>query len=250
MEPAIFFQYEKISDTLAYLGNGVNLKFSIDLGFKNKADGGKRFQYGEYRYQSNKYTNISNLITVKRRFKPYLSIEYPGVNGSTENVYIPPSAILGMREKFNKFDKYITKAFRLDNNNKLVLIQDKIVSSKSTPYPGNEIEIHQDMYYPPQDNRSVKEHSEIGVRMILNRSYSFTMSITMWKEFLYYIMTCDMYGWGTASADSLYSKMIGNFISEMDDYGNFVQLNQPDCDVTIRGSKPISREEKINDFFK
>jgi len=252
MEPAVFFQYERVSDLLSYLGSGVKLKFNIDFGKKDK-DGSKVLSMSEYKYSSDKYTNVSDLISVKRQFKPYLSLEYPINNkngyfdGFTNNVFIPPSAILGLRERLSKFDKYIKKAFRLDKDKNLILIKENIVSSKSIPFTNNEIQVHQDLYYPPSNNKRIKEHPEIGVRMILNKEFSFTMSITSWKEFLYYIMTCDMYGWGIASADSFYSKMMGQFVSDISSSKSVFDKCE---NVTINRSKPVGREEKMNDFFK
>ena len=58
-----FEQYEKISDTVYFLGQGVVLKFFVQLGSKGQ-DGKKYSLHNEYMYNNNKHNDIDNSISI------------------------------------------------------------------------------------------------------------------------------------------------------------------------------------------
>ena len=74
-EALIFDDYEVISDTILSLGYGCVLKMNVQLTNKSK-DNERSSMIQEYRYRTNKYVNKDMVVSVKRRFFPYLSIEY------------------------------------------------------------------------------------------------------------------------------------------------------------------------------
>lgn len=67
--------YEKISDDLCIIGNSHILRFNVTLGCKNISTNNKINMHNEYRYTSNKYNNMNELITIRRRFDYYISLE-------------------------------------------------------------------------------------------------------------------------------------------------------------------------------
>jgi len=81
-------QYEKISDDVYYIGNNAVLKFNVSLA--HKAEDGTRYPYHkEYEYSSSKYSNIDyNLVTMKRNFDYFISIENAKKTDSNDKEYI------------------------------------------------------------------------------------------------------------------------------------------------------------------
>lgn len=72
----MYQEYDKVSDTLMYLGSRFSVKFNVQLSTKDKY-GNRKFFYSEYKYQS-KYTDYGNVVSVKRNIKCFLSIEEVG----------------------------------------------------------------------------------------------------------------------------------------------------------------------------
>ena len=69
----MFNEYEKVQDTLLFLGSSFVLKFNVVLASKDKF-GNRKFFYHEYKYSS-KYNDTGNVISVKRNMRYYLTIE-------------------------------------------------------------------------------------------------------------------------------------------------------------------------------
>lgn len=253
MVEGICFEYDRMSDTLMMFCKNVKLSFNINLGFKDK-DGNKETFMKEYRYKSNKYKNTRSLISIKRNIKTYLTIEYPendieGNQRLTRTVYINHSGILGLRDKLNKFDKYIKKAYSI-RKGELVLIESNVTYAKSTPYDGNTIEVVNDIY--SRKDEIGRNINEVGVRFILNGEYQFIVPITVWKSFLYYVNTCDFYGWGITLADSLCARMLTETVCDFTENSGegYIDNNiNENMSGSINRTKPLHREDKIKSFF-
>ena len=72
IEPMEFFKIDKVSDDVYAIGPNVILKFNVSL---SKTSQGKRYHFHkEYEYPSKDIKN-QNLVTIKRSFDYYLSIE-------------------------------------------------------------------------------------------------------------------------------------------------------------------------------
>lgn len=73
IEPMEFFKVDKISDDVYNIGPNVLLKFNVSL---SKISNGKRYHYHkEYEYASKGISSPKTLVTIKRSFDYYLSIE-------------------------------------------------------------------------------------------------------------------------------------------------------------------------------
>ncbi len=71
--PIVYLDYDRISDILIYFSKEITLKFNVSLANKDK-DGRRRFFHREAIYQS-KYSNVGEVISIKRELNFYFSID-------------------------------------------------------------------------------------------------------------------------------------------------------------------------------
>lgn len=251
---AIYFEYEKISDSIMWFGNKTSLKFNVNLGKKDRS-GNKVPFFSEYRYKSNRYKNTNTLITMKRDIRSFLTIEYPNNSPTSSilynNVYIDSTGILGLRDTVNKFDSVLLDAYA-ERKGELVIINGKKKYIKSIPFPNNTIEFFTDIYVVT--DKIGNQHNEIGVRIILNGEYDFTIPIRTWKSFVYYINTCDFYGWAMGCLNSIFQQMeLNNEIVELFNGNDYQQLSDNYDELEAKGVDakhiPVGRKEKISELF-
>ncbi len=257
MRSVLLFQYERLVDTVMDFGSNVSLKLVVDIGIKDK-DGNKRRSYEEYKYTSNKYKNENYLITAKRNFNSYLRIEYPSENKEEFNkgsIVIPPHSILGLRDKVRTFDDILFDPYYITRENKLDILSNKIVTIESYPMRNNKIEFSHSLYEGKDSN-----DLDYGVNIGFNNSFYFTIrSTTKWKEFVYNILTCDLYLWGSQLIAPYTAQLIGNSLNDTP-YSSIKRYNietvyEPEDYINNENSsnvvrtKPLDRESKIKSFF-
>ena len=255
MRNAIYFEYEKISDSIMWFGNKTCLKFNVNLGKKDR-NGNKIPFFAEYRYKSNKYRNTNTLITMKRDIRSFLTIEYPDPSPSSgrlyNSVFIDHSGILGLRDQINKFDKVLTSAYA-ERKGELVIIADKRNYVKSIPFKNNTIEFMSDIY--TSMDKVGNRINEIGIRVILNGEYDFIIPIHVWKTFVYYINTCDFYGWALGCINSIFQQMeLDNEIVEIFDsndsgYQTYDAYEDYEAKGVEAKKMPVTRKDKISELF-
>ena len=125
IEPMEFFKIDKVSDDVYAIGPNVILKFNVSL---SKTSQGKRYHFHkEYEYPSKDIKN-QNLVTIKRSFDYYLSIEnmQKDSNGNKLFIRIGPQEYMlfkkGLEEAISWFtDSKYAKLFARDKG-KLVLV--------------------------------------------------------------------------------------------------------------------------------
>lgn len=83
IDPMEFMKYDKISDDVYTLGPNTVLRFNVSLS-KITSDGKRYHYYKEFEYQS-RASNQDTLITVKRNYDYYLSIENVQKNRTTDD---------------------------------------------------------------------------------------------------------------------------------------------------------------------
>lgn len=124
IDPIEYFKVDKISDDVYALGPNVILKFSVSL---SKTSNGTRHHFHkEYEYRSS--SNATTLVTIKRSFDYYLSLEnmQKDSNGNKVFIRIGPSEYMmfkkGLEIAISWFtDKKYEKLFASDRG-KLVLV--------------------------------------------------------------------------------------------------------------------------------
>lgn len=126
IEPMEFFKIDKVSDDVYAIGPNVILRFNVSL---SKVSGGKRYHfYKEYEYPSRGISEPSSLVTIKRSFDFYLSIENMQKDNNGNKVFIrigPQEYMLfkrGLEETISWFtDAKYAKLFAYDKG-KLILV--------------------------------------------------------------------------------------------------------------------------------
>ena len=99
-------------------------------------------------------------------------------------------------------------------------------------------------------------YNEIGVRIVLNGEYAFIVPINIWKGFVYYINTCDFYGWALGCINSIFQQMeLDNEIMEIgfDNNEGNNQLYDGYDELEARGvdakRTPLTRKDRISQLF-
>ena len=258
----LLFEMESIKTPLVnYIHPGVNIKVIADLGYKD-SNGMKRRFYEENRYTSNKYKNTDHLISSTFRINTYLAIEYPNINYEKGNGELPSKAIIirgyAMDELITKiryFTNELVNAYKFKNT-RPVLLSDKAITVTCFPSKQDIIEISPDIY-----NNKYTNSQEVGVRIVLNKEYSFVISgETTWLDIVYKISRCDLTLLGIQMVQSYMSLLPGMAVNEFGKGFNstkrFKPYNGDDPDDIVNNSnsvkvnsKPNNRKERIHNFF-
>ena len=188
-----FEDYDRITDTVMYLSDGVVLSFVTVLSRKAK-DGSRSFFHFETLYGS-KYIGQSNSRAIKRQMNYYFCIENKKDFGSgfimrPQDVYI----ILNLIEN-NLFPYYFDKEKRIYEIKEKKLF----ITGEFTP-----------VFYPQSEYRSIRFDPTIvqypdntykeGVTITLHGSLSFVMDIDKFIGFYYTIKNTDMYALASTMA--------------------------------------------------
>ena len=101
-------RYDKISDDLYIIGSNVVLRFNVSLSKNN--DNIRNYFHKEYEYTS-KYSNANTLITIRRSFDFFLSIENfkkDDITGIKEYIRIGIQEIMLLRYKLREVLRWFT----------------------------------------------------------------------------------------------------------------------------------------------
>jgi hypothetical protein len=242
VKPAIIFDdYETISDLLLNLGQGFSLRMCVNLGDKNK-ENEKQPISNEYLYRTNKYVNKDKVVSVKRKFFPYIAIEYKDESElfGKGMAKITHYDILGFRSKVLLVDTKLEGTFAIKNKKIFIpsehnfsiqsMLSDHLITFRPT------IVSYQDATASP------------GVRLEMNDKLYVDIQIKTWKAFVYYIVTADLYGWA-ASIVSGYTS-VGDGLSDMRSISKDPTIGETIPDgIGFGKTKPLTQEEKRRSFF-
>lgn len=190
IEPMEFLKVDKISDEVYAIGPNVVLKFNVSL---SKISNGKRYHFHkEYEYPSKGLSDQPTLVTIKRSFDYYLSIEnsQKDLNGNKVFIRIGAQEYMifkkGLEEAIAWFtDKKYSNLF-VTNNGKLTIAapipEFRIANLPMQKY----IE-----FLPIIIDRGVASTDKTpGIRIILSDQSSY-IDITLDRLMgLYYIISC------------------------------------------------------------
>ena len=98
IEPMEYFKVDKISDDVYVIGTNIILKFNVSL---SKVSNGKRYHFHkEYEYATKGVPDQPTLVTIKRSFDYYLSIESinKDTNGSKLFIRIGPQEFMLVKQ--------------------------------------------------------------------------------------------------------------------------------------------------------
>lgn len=120
-------RYDKISDDLCILGFNAILRFNVTLS-KPTQEGKRQHYHQEYEYNSNKYIDMDKMITIRRQFDFYMTIENIRQNdsGIKEFIMIRIQDILYVRDQLHNAsrwfrDREFQNLFALKNNKHILI---------------------------------------------------------------------------------------------------------------------------------
>lgn len=190
ISPIHFLDYDKISDTLLYFSRTISLRFNVRLASKNR-DGRRKSYHAEYRYPTEQYSNVGEVISLKRDFKFYFSIE--DADDLKNGVMITPQdvTILKLRIEHSILPWFIDRKRNIfgenPDNGKLIITgqwEPQYMIFKDYKY----------LEFMPIVLEYENGKTDHGIRMCMNSTSSFTdMSLNTFLGFYYYIAHTDMY---------------------------------------------------------
>lgn len=183
-----FIDYDKITDTIAWLNKDTTLEFTVQLAKKGK-DGNRYHFHREYKYDS-KYINKGKIYSIKRDFDYFLNIKVK--DNFDASVMIRAKDMIALRQRFHIIYKWLTngKLFKYDKENKLIMVGEP-APVDLTNLSGKFIRFmpivitYEDEYQ--------KEKQKPGVRLLLNGDYPVDVNIDSFMELFYIIDGFDMY---------------------------------------------------------
>lgn len=182
-----YFDYDKLSDDLFFLGGHMVLRLNVSLNKVNPKDGTRISSYKEYKYSTSKYSDVNQMITMRRSFDYYLTIDK--LDMREMSVMIRVQDILLLRAKVNEALSWFNDGTFGMKNKRLYVIrkpQPSIVSglieNKSIIFEPIVIE---------WENDGVQEQ---GIRVTLTESVAYTdIPIGRFYGFAYLINSVNMY---------------------------------------------------------
>ena len=186
--------YEKVQDTLLFLGSTFVLKFNVSLATKDR-HGNRKFYYSEYKYQS-RYSDYGNVVSVKRQIKYYITIEE--MANFQNNVMITTGDMPMLKNILTIAAKWLNdnSIFDLNPDKKLMIKQD--VSTQMN-LGQNSALMFEPVIIPMMDGTSAK-----GIRMYINDTKNFVdIEARNFMAFYEIIRTIDMYSAACAVLASL-----------------------------------------------
>lgn len=190
VEPMEFFKIDKISDDVFAIGPNVILRFNVSL---SKISNGNRYHFHkEYEYPSKGISGQPTLVTIKRSFDFYLSIEnmQKDQNGNKVFIRIGPSEYMlfkkGLEEAISWFtDSKYRNLFAYDKGHLIVMAPIPEYKISSLP-----MQKYIEMYPVVIDKGLANADKEPGVRFVLGDP-SATIDINLDRLMgLHYIISC------------------------------------------------------------
>lgn len=183
------FVYEKVSDNIYWMGN-IILRFNVILGTTNNGGYRKSF-HQEYQYQSKKYKDQENLVTVRRHYDYYLSLENVSNYTYSDKEFI----IIGVQD-FLFFKNSIKQAANWLTNSDIYRYKDNNIVKVGNvdPIVVNFISFNKTITLEPIVMRSDIGLNCAGIRMTIGKNKeNFTdLSVDKYMGLLYIIDTFNM----------------------------------------------------------
>lgn len=218
-----YIDYDKISDDLCWLGNKCIVRMVVKLSNKSK-DGTRYHFHKEFKYQTN-YTDKRELITIRRSFDYYISID--NLENKESSVIITVKDILLLRMQINEvFKWFYDKTFAMKNNKMIILEKKQPVVVDSLM--GRKYIMFEPIIYTDWEDKQSK-----GIRITLSNNNVFTdVPANVFAGFVYIINSIDMF---TAAQNMI------NYIGHPDFGTNL---------FTFERSEYVGKEEVIGNVIK
>lgn len=184
-------QYEKLVDDIYFLGNAVVLRMNVILA-KKLEDGRRYYYHNEFLYTTNKYIDTNQIVTMRRSFDYFLTIENNKyIDGEKESIMIRVQDILFVRNLLSiVYAWFTTERFRnlfAYSKGKLVLVD------RVDPVVIDGLPLEKCLIFEPTVVTYNDKEFE-GVRMYLNSKSNYVdMSVDKFMGLYYILNTIDLY---------------------------------------------------------
>lgn len=233
--------YERITDDIYWIGLNTILRLNVTLA-KRSDDGSRIGYHSEYTYNTDKYTNINRVATMRRRFDYYLSIENnkSDSNGYKEFIMIRVQDIYYFRDKLNNitkwfYDKEFENIYAYKGTELFVLGR---VFEVIELMGGKWIRIEPTIIY--NDSKQGKE----GLRIYLSNENNFVdIEIDRFMGLVYTINSIDMF----TCAQNLIN-YLGRPAYGTNNY-QFAETVERSSDIEVKNRQMNTQTNKTRSFF-
>lgn len=232
--------YDKLTDDIYYIGNGILLRLNVILGKKND-DGTRRWFHQDYMYNS-KYLYKEKVITMRRNFDYYLTIEK--YKDFSQCIQIRLHHMILLKTKLKEVAKWFSDGTFVLRRGKLI-IQGKPQSIDIIGF-SNGKSLTFDPIVIDYENTGQQQP---GVRMVMNNSDIFAdMSIDSFYGLFYLIDTFNMYQSAQLLVNYLGRPNIGDNLTEFENE-EFMDNTQQELPSVIAKDGRVPEKLKNNKSY-
>lgn len=238
-----YIDYDRLSDDLMFIGNSTVLRLNVSLAKPDTKDSTRRHFHKEYAYSTNKYSDKDTVVTMRRSFDYYLSIDKLDAREYSTMIRIQDIMLLRMKihEALNWFNNGIFGT----KNSQLYIFkhpEPAIVSGLAE----NKLIIFEPIVISWEDNSQ-----EQGIRMTLTDSNVYIdIPISKFYGLAYIIDNINMFESAQLLVNYLGRPDFGTNMCEFEQnaYLNDAKLPQEEIDI-IAKNRQIQSKEKKKSFF-
>lgn len=244
--------YEKITDDVYDIGFNVKLRFNVALA-KKQADGTRYHYHQEYKYSTNKYIDTNSVITMRRSFDFYLSIENLKEidNIPKEFIMIRVQDIMNVQMQFRNATNWFNgdmfpNLFAYDENKKLRMLgkpKDIIIRN---------LALDKFIILQPVIIRYDDTNETMGVRMYLNSYSNFVdINIDRFMGLVYLLNTINMYQSAQLLVNYLQRPDLGEGLHQYNSFNDIPeQIEDGKVETNIKGRTVTSKSAQKSFFDK
>lgn len=118
-----YIDYDKISDDLYFLGGGARLvlRMNVSLARRSK-EGNRQHYYSEYQYDTDKYLDKGNVVSMRRRFDYYMTLESLEDRNNLSGIMIRPQDMILLRSRLADILPWFSSDIYIVRGGKLMIV--------------------------------------------------------------------------------------------------------------------------------
>jgi len=238
-----YIDYEKLSDDLMFIGSNTILRLNVILAKPDTRDQTRRHFHKEYAYNTSKYTDKNMVITMRRSFDYYLSIDK--LDAREYSTMIRIQDIMLVRIKIHEALNWFTLNIFGMKNNQLYIFKHPEPAIISGLVENKSI-IFEPVVITWEDGSQ-----EQGVRMTLTDSNIYIdLPIAKFYGFAYIMDSINMFESAQLLVNYLGRPDFGTNLCEFEqnNYLNDTKLPQEEVDIVAK-ERQIKNKERKKSFF-
>lgn len=238
-----YIDYEKISDDLMFIGNSTILRLNVVLAKPDSRDQTRRHFHKEYAYSTSKYSDKDVVVTMRRSFEYYLSIDK--LDAREYSTMIRIQDIMLVRMKIHEVLNWFTSEVFGMKNNQLYIFK------HPEPAVVSGLVENKSIIFEPVVITWDDGSQEQGVRMTLTDSNMYIdIPIGKFYGFAYIIDSINMFESAQLLVNYLGRPELGTNLCEFEQnaYLNDTKLPQKEVDIVAK-ERQIQSKERKKSFF-